>query len=166
MLRLKLKSPTILPPGSSLRASVRDDDSHDMLPTTRRGFDRPPSSHSYRAFVARKYLVPFVCAAAGLYFLSHLFTRSTLPEPAIPNVRQEETIIPPPLPPLYSNYHYDVLRLPQHHWERTSPGSEEKFFYVAGHARGASVVSRMCMHVVMPSRVQVQDGAMAWKNFY
>ncbi|TBU29051.1 hypothetical protein BD311DRAFT_837218 [Dichomitus squalens] len=41
------------------------------------------------------------------------------------------------LPPLYSQYHQNELRLPQHHWHATSHEDEPKFFFVPGHSRGS-----------------------------
>ncbi|KAI0794616.1 hypothetical protein C8Q74DRAFT_1445936 [Fomes fomentarius] len=48
------------------------------------------------------------------------------PHPSTPHI----------LPPLYSSYHEAELRLPQHHWNNTTPAEDEKFFYVAGHLHG------------------------------
>ena len=146
MLRLKPRSP--LPRISSpLLRTARtggddDDDSpRAMLPTTRRGLDKAPSPHSYLAFLARRYFVLLLATCAVLFFLGRVFFRrqlSVVPAaPPVPDVHPEQTLVPAPLPPTYSRYHYELLRLPQHHWERTRPGPEEKFFYVAGHARGA-----------------------------
>ena len=56
---------------------------------------------------------------------------------------------PPPgtvLPPLYAEYHEAELRLPQQNWDITEPMEGEKFFYVAGHIRGA-----LCLFVMQCS---------------
>ena len=112
-----------------------------MLPTSRRGLDKAPPSHSYLLFLARRYFVLFLAAVAVLFFLARVFFRRPLPltePPSPPPVEQPEEVKSASalLPPLYSNYHYDLLRLPRHHWEQTRPRPDEKFFFVAGHARG------------------------------
>ncbi|KAI0351363.1 hypothetical protein OH77DRAFT_1411302 [Trametes cingulata] len=42
---------------------------------------------------------------------------------------------PHPDPPLFPEYHQKELLLPQHKWNQTHPGPDDKFFFVAGHAR-------------------------------
>ncbi|KAI0676131.1 hypothetical protein C8Q78DRAFT_964081 [Trametes maxima] len=53
---------------------------------------------------------------------------SPSPEPPVPPSGLHSA------PPLYSEYHWAELALPQHKWNVGVPASEEKFFYAAGHA--------------------------------
>lgn len=53
--------------------------------------------------------------------------------------KRPKPVHPPPdirLPPLYETYHASELGLPQHKWHDRRPGEHEKFFSIAGYARG------------------------------
>ena len=169
-LMLRLKPHSLLPrPSSPLSRPPHRHDAHarDMLPTTRRGFDKPPSSHSYLAFVARRYFILILAGGALLFFLGRVFfvRRPTTPLPVIPVANPDPpALVPAPLPPLYFNYHNEFLRQPQHHWERTRPAHGENFFLVAGHARGPFSIRLMEVHVLMIARVQGRAGVMEWRS--
>ena len=88
-----------------------------------------------RAYVRRRLLsllvVVFLLSTSAL-----LWTAITTGRLRLPWTYQ----VPPPgtyLPPLYSQYHTAELELPQHNWSHTRPGEDERFFFVAGHVRGA-----------------------------
>ncbi|KAH9934094.1 uncharacterized protein BXZ73DRAFT_46087 [Epithele typhae] len=107
-----------------------------MLPTTRRGFDKGSSRPNLLVFFARRYAVFILVAFALLFLLARIWRAAPLAAAPLPLQPNENALLPAPLPPLYSAYHFDELRLPQHHWERKKPAPTESFFYVAGHARG------------------------------
>ncbi|KAH9913459.1 uncharacterized protein BXZ73DRAFT_106934 [Epithele typhae] len=104
-----------------------------MLPTTRLGggYSNGPSDHALLGCFTRRRII-IALASVTQCHASHHVPRGHTPGTPAKTVAGENAT----LPPLYTGYHRDLMRLPQHHWERTTPAPHERFFFVAGHAAG------------------------------
>ncbi|KAI0738711.1 hypothetical protein C8Q80DRAFT_1113459 [Daedaleopsis nitida] len=82
--------------------------------------------HTQRRTITGRHVAPVLACLAVISYIAWTFLTPVPPHPSVPHTT----------PPLYSAYHEEILRLPQHNWNQSRPRDDEKFFYVAGHLHG------------------------------